>query len=392
MDVFNESGILLIRSDDCSLVKFETYLRGRGWELHSFDDPISAVGFLLKAEKRPRYALLSVDQPLSRISGICEVLRVRYGQTVVGYSARTLMPRADMQRLGIAHCLPAPVSGSSFERFVLGLQNDNKFTPRESMNSLIHITGQAASSRLVFTERGAARKLDLRSAIPEAGEVEERGREKYALLVEAIERGLEKAKALAQGSASGKRKTVSDRLHCLIVNVRDLSGYVVCACDGFEISTESLILQVLGSEITGYLKEKGILIHFNKFFPVDLHARVDTKTWWGRKADVFRFREWSGRALNVAFFHFNRTVFEIQPVESGKYTGVKVAEVDAEYEIGFNLYLHLPVSRRYFLYTRKRRMLLETQKTRLMTKGVEAFASASTRFPNSLNSALACSF
>lgn len=404
---FNENGLLLIKSNGSSFAKFETYLRGRGWQIHGFGDALSAVGYLLSAEVRPRFALLSIDQPLSRITGVCEVLRVRYGLTLVGYSAMNAMsfPK-EIEKLGIVDCLPAPVSGPAFERLVRRIQFREKFEAErlqrrslqgEAGQPLVRITGSARQSNpMILTERLKFKDLsgskefndrDVRFG-PALGSMNEMIesqlgsgaelgfgpslslQEKRSLLMEALDWAMERLKSVRPNGGADSKGHKVNRVNCLIVNVYGLGGYIVCGGDDIDASFERLVLQSLANDITEFLKKRGVAALFNAFFPVELQMSVQTRDWWSKKADFMKIAEWNGHALTAAFFSYDRTVVDIYPAANKSYMGVKTAEVDAEHTIGFNLYLHLPVNRRYFLYTRKGRMLLERQKTRLMNKGV----------------------
>jgi len=406
---FNENGLLLIKANGSSFSKFENYLRGRGWQIHGFGDALSAVGYLLSADIRPRFALLSVDQPLNRITGVCEVLRTRYGLTLVGYSAMGAMsiPR-EIEKLGIVDVLPAPVSGPAFERLVRRIRFHEKRKAEQFQRlsargdngaPLIRISGSGSqpgslilTERLKFNELSGSTEFNDRDVRfgPALGSVNEMigsqfgggaelrlgtslsYQEKCSLLMEALEWAMERLKSLTPNGRADRNAHEGKRVNCLIVNVYGLGGYIVCGADDIDASFERLVLQNLANDITEFLKKRGVEAPFNTFFPVELQTSVRTHDWWSKKADFMKTAELNGQALAAAFFNYDRTVIDIYPAAHQNFMGVKVAEVDAEHTIGFNLYLHLPVNQRYFLYTRKGRMLLERQKTRLMNKGVNS--------------------
>lgn len=195
--------------------------------------------------------------------------------------------------------------------------------------------------------------------------------EKQTLLMQAVDFAMARLKKLTSNSRLANSDVSPNLVNCLIVNVHGMTGYLVCCSVENKTKIENIALQSLGNDISEFLRERGVLTHFNKFFPVELQTSVPTREWWKTKTDFIKTTEWNGTELMAAFFRFDRTVVDIHPVANKKYMGVEVAEVDAEHTVGFNLYLYLPLNKRYFLYTRKGRMLLERQKLRLIRKGVK---------------------
>lgn len=117
--------ILIVKSQPKSLAAAETFLRNRGWKIHSAVDLKDALQFLVQG--KPSFVMISVDHPNKKVRTLPKLLVQSFPVFVIGFaeSNSTLAYKALIDS-GAPYRINPPVTGPAIERTINKIVRDQE--------------------------------------------------------------------------------------------------------------------------------------------------------------------------------------------------------------------------------------------------------------------------
>ena len=162
-----------------------------------------------------------------------------------------------------------------------------------------------------------------------------------------------------------------NQISCLVVAAEGISGFLVVAA-GKGRRIDKAVLETMSHEIGQNLAAQVTVSNLGSFFDINLKT-AHFAGWAKHTAEFVKTAALGAHEIAAAFFPCDSSMIEIILMTDYAYLGIGVDDIDAEHAIDFDLFLHLPINRRYLRYARKGRKLLDRQRERLVGRGVSHF-------------------
>jgi hypothetical protein len=155
---------------------------------------------------------------------------------------------------------------------------------------------------------------------------------------------------------------------CFFVHSDQAHGFVLCS---IAESLEPLpnFISVFKSKLREYMSE------FDKEFtvgePVEVTLpAVDFSEWAKDQADFFKKFVHLDRECGIAFFGLQIAPPKTGPSVRDDMVCIHIADVQPDRQLLFDVYLHLPINKKFLHYSREGRQFSKKQKQRLMDGGI----------------------
>lgn len=155
--------------------------------------------------------------------------------------------------------------------------------------------------------------------------------------------------------------------YCLSVSSSTWCGYLVAYCD------INIDYQSLETVFSNWLKE-----NFENFIELDEmdHFEITVKkthfkSWAQKNSDYYENINYNNCEFLVCFISVDPKLFVLSLDEDEKYIEIPLEQIPTGSNLKLSLYLHLPVNKKYLLYTPEYQQLNSDQKKRLIDKNVD---------------------
>ena len=442
-EIEGKKTLLILKSQQQSLLAVESFLRNRGWEVHSTTNLKEALSHTIA--KQPQFVLITVDHPNKKVKNLPKILMSALPVCVAAFAenanAASFKEVSDSKT---EYKLFPPVTGPAVERMVNKYHKDlitKKSTSHDreklgisggdSDNMTIAIKGQLSAQLLVQlmgddnnlppsdwaqsagsdsdpytglpTEKkqggwfpqsdspGTAQPplapsyseediegLDLREKKqrPSATDRSSDESNTHQRIQEGIiESCTEQALAeicILTAHPEAKRIAETTQIACITVESPRFSGYLIAAMGANQKMNDAL-LEKIKNRLFFYLKQYGeevdsseALRHFNI-------RPVAFESWALECAHFLRKSIHDQNEIAMAFFPTEETKVRWQDSLRDDMVKVSIEDVICDLVLQFDIYLHLPINDRYILYTPRGGIFYQTQKEKLLQKGISFF-------------------
>jgi CheY-like chemotaxis protein len=183
---------------------------------------------------------------------------------------------------------------------------------------------------------------------------------KYNFLLKALDRSTGKIK-------SRKSIGIISRVSVLEVHSRSMRGYLVAArADGKMLDPE--ILEKVYDQLARILRSSGEQLECPIVRSVDVDP-VDFMEWSRAKAEVSRVAEIEGEEFAIAFFSTRSESLFKEGFVNDHMVAIDVSQVPGS--VPCDLYLYLPLNRKFIVYVRKGKALPQECRQKLKSRRVE---------------------
>jgi hypothetical protein len=155
---------------------------------------------------------------------------------------------------------------------------------------------------------------------------------------------------------------------CFFVMSKNHQGFVVCS---IAHNTEPLIqfVDMFKNRLTEFMAG------FDKNFLTSSALEVTLKEvnfddWATEQAAFSKKFVHRDRECGIAFFELSPPKPDVAPSTNKEFVQMRLMDVIQDRKLGFNMFLHLPINKKFILYTRRGDKFAGAQKNRLMSRGV----------------------
>jgi|GEM_PF-5794983 len=322
-----DSPLLVIAEspEDFSLVFRD--LMQNGIEVHVEKELRSALAYIL--EKKPKVVLVPVDHSDRRIAAIPKVLAKNLSLNIIVY-ANSKSPSTIrlLKSSGVKNIIYPPMSSYLIRRWIDSFVNQ----------------GESFSD---WDER-------TKTTAPELAELDQ------ALKT--------LAKIYSEPSSVPAEIKVADRFRCARVQSGSLNGYLLGAFGN--VTTEAVSLfEKLAFEIIQNKSQSELTPP--EFFDLSVNP-IDIEAWISKSSVLNEQVCWQGNTLKLFFVPSAAAEENLQPTEYPKMLEFKLANLEPDQPLLFNLYIQLPVTNKLILLKPQGHPLYGKQKDHLFRKGIRS--------------------
>lgn len=341
--------ILILAANPRALVPAEQFLTNRGWLVTTTTDERTALTSLV--ERRPSFFMISVEHPNKKVIQLHRLLRQSHPELCVLLFGETnnLETYRLLTEAEHASKVHPPITGPAVERAV------NRFL-REVRERRLR---EDVYARSVLNSQTQAR----------LGEgFWEPTRPAKTTLVDMGATDLFDQLVIRSGPAREKLPEIVSNTACIVIESERFSGYLIAAMAGNRVFDDSFV-QLIRDRLVGFLRQNGETVKEGESFALKIRE-VRFEAWAADYAEFLKKTVHDGQEIAFAFFPMGEVNPEIGESPKENMVTVSMADLRADAEVEFNLYLHLPANDRFLMYTPKGAPFSGAQKERLLRGGI----------------------
>lgn len=164
---------------------------------------------------------------------------------------------------------------------------------------------------------------------------------------------------------------VSDSSHvaCIVVESEKFNGYLIAAL-GKNRKMDGKFIKSIQEKLFKFLKDNGEAVTEKENLNLKI-KKIEFEDWAIEYAEFLKKSVHNGDEIAMAFFPVANVRTEVGESASTTMASVKLAEMEGDKHVEFNMYLYLPSNKKYILYTPKGGKFYANQKGRLEEKGIK---------------------
>lgn len=173
--------------------------------------------------------------------------------------------------------------------------------------------------------------------------------------------------------------TWTNRVTCVQVTTSHLSGHFLIAM-GMDRTVETELLPLLEITVREAVHDLYGERPQTELFQLNIR-RVEFKKWAAKAATFMERSVHHGVEVAMAFFPDNESQDFFEPSEDSEMISIDLSLLKVDSKVGFDIYLHLPLSKKYLLYVPRGGRLSETQYATLENRSIQRLHVPKTDLP-----------
>tara|TARA_B110001454_G_C12723226_1_gene435952 strand:+ start:11866 stop:13515 length:1650 start_codon:yes stop_codon:yes gene_type:complete len=161
----------------------------------------------------------------------------------------------------------------------------------------------------------------------------------------------------------------SSQVACIVVESEKFNGYLIAAL-GKNRKMDGKFIKSIQEKLFKFLKDNGEPVSEKENLNLKI-KKIEFEDWAIEYAEFLKKSVHNGDEIAMAFFPVTNVRTEVRESASATMASVKLADVEGDKQVEFNMYLYLPCNKKYILYTPKGGKFYANQKGRLVEKGVK---------------------
>lgn len=188
-----------------------------------------------------------------------------------------------------------------------------------------------------------------------------------SILTKAAESALARSSRIFDSGASEKISNCRN-VNSFYLNQAGICGYLIVAF-GTDRKIDPTFLESVRNHIVEFMNKNGQAIIIPDAMDLRLEE-VPFEEWSLAEAQFLRKSIHEGTEVALAFFPMEYEEAPLELSDDHQMLKLNIDELSADQAIGFDLYLHMPVNKKYIRYTARERIFYGYQKTKLQSSGV----------------------
>jgi hypothetical protein len=384
--------LYVIKAKEKSSAGFESFLLNRDWDVVTTTDLKEALSAVFS---RPIHCLLiTVEHPNAQCLKLPGIIAQTTKTPVILFSEGLTPGGVNILR-GSDHpyILAPPVSGPAIERMVLRIEKEATTVERNSIEKISAASTSALDSTVVsqsrdFSEMDFAYLFDSMSddatSKPNSAEpIRTSGIKEFTHLAPDEEASVLDRAATAALKASSVLSVATDgtlrvldrqsRVGCLQVESSFFTGVLVVAFPGDRterVDQEDVVefMAKFKTQLAGFLNAEGVEASMFEV-PEFCLNEVSFEEWACADATFLRRTVHHDGEVGVSFFPHQRNDKPLRQSEDATMSRIGLQEIREDVALPFDVYLYLPVNKKYIRYAAKERFLYDSQRDRLNASG-----------------------
>ncbi|CAN5643374.1 hypothetical protein BH10BDE1_BH10BDE1_11660 [soil metagenome] len=365
--------LFVIKAKEKSSTGFESFLRNRGWDVVATSDIKLALSALF--DRPVHCVLITVEHSNPSCMKIPGILAQTSKIPFILFS-EGLTPGGTNILRGSEHpyILAAPVSGPAIERMVLRIEKE--------IATASGATGSSALSRdenvtIIQREPNDSEKeehVHLRGEPSGPKGIKEFSRfepkENGSVLDRAATKALKEASVFST-ETDGTLRMLDRKARVCCVHVESgLFVGVLVVAFATDRDDGSEFMQNFKTLLMGHLNDEGVTTSIVEV-PEFCLNEVSFEEWSVAEAAFLRKSVHHNGEIGVSFFRHNLVTQPLRESEDITMSRIGLQEIREDVALAFDVYIYLPVNKKYIRYAAKERFLYDTQRERLNAGGVE---------------------
>ncbi|OYZ24041.1 MAG: hypothetical protein B7Y39_02250 [Bdellovibrio sp. 28-41-41] len=161
----------------------------------------------------------------------------------------------------------------------------------------------------------------------------------------------------------------SSQVACIVVESEKFNGYLIAAL-GKNRKMDGQFIKSIQEKLFKFLKDNGETVTEKENLNLKI-KKIEFEDWAIEYAEFLKKSVHNGDEIAMAFFPLANVRTEVGESASTTMVSVKLAEMEGDKHVEFNVYLYLPSNKKYILYTPKGGKFYANQKRRLEEKGIK---------------------
>lgn len=161
----------------------------------------------------------------------------------------------------------------------------------------------------------------------------------------------------------------SSQVACIVVESEKFNGYLIAAL-GKNRKMDGKFIKSIQEKLFKFLKDNGETVTEKENLNLKI-KKIEFEDWAIEYAEFLKKSVHNGDEIAMAFFPVANVRTEVGESASTTMASVKLAELEGDKNVEFNMYLYLPSNKKYILYTPKGGKFYANQKGRLEEKGIK---------------------
>lgn len=380
--------IFLLKARPDSLTAAESWLKSKGWIVHSTDQVKEAISRVI--ELKPDHVVICMDHVNPHVRILPKLFEQAFQIKVIGYMETTTATSL-ATTAGMDYVLYPPVAGSAVERMAAKVVRDERRakalqTKRFVLdNGLVEIKSkaeQAQSTLLQMISSEPAYEDDAATAVRDIFASQASGETRTQILYShtngaysdntSIVRGTHRAiydVALILPGASVIPLNECQEAICFFVDSRDHKGFVLCSMAENSSPLQTFV-ELFKTRFTEIMAESSETCTMSEAVVVCL-PKVPFDGWVRRQAAFSKKFIHLDQECGLAYFEMAKPQVETVSVPNHQsMVSVSLLDIDSDKPLLFDVFVHLPANNKFILYNRRGNKLPALQKTRLLSRGV----------------------
>lgn len=186
-------------------------------------------------------------------------------------------------------------------------------------------------------------------------------------LISASEHAINELVYVPSGTQSTDKREII--LSCFRVAYADVSGHVLVAVRSHgEDHTE--MMEKVREKVLSYLKTLGYDINSSYLIPMQLN-NVDVEPWLMEQAEFLRSSMGDGLDISLAFIDGSPAPKDLEVSAQKDMRKISIDELRADVKLEFDLFIWMPLNKKYVRYSKKNLPVMNKQLERLKSGGVQ---------------------